>query len=385
MINMMTLRFQAVALLTGLLFASCAPKNASHSRNYLVTEDFAISQLTQDQVTSLLSQQSSSSSDCIAHIRAVTCVSQQAELGFDTKCSSATLDPSIFDHLPELLVMLPPLQKQVLCHLDRLQLQPKIYSVGYATQITDSQNKTVGNMVGIRPEAFRGDPIPYDIFSWKEQLSFGLSKMNDPTYSVSELGPRIVESINGQPNSLVVHVLVHELSHLVDFMNKANAADDCQWANATQTSRPRRVACTISNPTSFEALSWTHQYSYKEDYSDYPPKEWKAKYPLLSEICYYKCSTPTPLSAMEAVYKNLGESSFVTAYASNNNLEDFAESSTVFLLKDKGFGYKVVGPDGQTLFDLDQHWASGILDKKKQWLKSFYSRADLKYKVGSSK
>ena len=138
-------------------------------------------------------------------------------------------------------------------------------------------------MVGIRPEAFRGDPITYDTFSWKEQLSFGPSKMNDPTYAVSGLGPRIVESISGQQSSLVLHVLVHELSHLVDFMNKAKAIDDCQWANANQTSRPRRVVCTIGNQNSFEALSWTHQYSYKEDFSDYPPKEWRVFF------CYCIC------------------------------------------------------------------------------------------------
>jgi hypothetical protein len=270
---------------------------------------------------------------CLVHLKAVTCISDNREGGFDRNCSFKKVTPEILAQIPNLIKLLPSIHKKVFCNLNRLQIQPHLSSIGYAAFLPGKNNEIIGDMIGLQAGALAGH-TPYDLWSWKEQLNFGLSDPYDKTYSLSDQGPLIRERISGVKTPLLLHAMIHEITHLLHVLNSfdwaAESAEDSQW---------------------------------------------------LSQLCYYDCRNHIQLENMKDVYEAMGQSDFVTPYATQSNMEDFAETSTIFFLDKMNFEFKIFGPDKSVLFDYRKVWQHPRMLPKKKQLIEFYSRKNLIYKV----
>lgn len=367
----------SLALVMLALLPACSQKNDAVKTTRL-GPDVAAAYLTTDQAAAILKAQPSADADCAEHIKQVACYSETGQMDPDMKCGA--VPANLFVRLPDLIEALPPFHKKVFCNINRLQIDPSIFSIGYATFLYKEENGhhvPIGTMIGVRADAISGN-TPYDLWSWKEQLNFGLSKPADPRYVLSPAGPRIRASLAGTTMPLVAHVFVHEVSHLIDFLNTANR-EDC---TAAGDAHPYIITCK-SMPGSFGELSWPASYSFKEDGSDWPAKEYRDMYPWLSQLCYYGCEKTIPPSNIADVYGELARSSFMSPYSSSSAMEDFAEASTFSRMAPAGFVFQVVGPDQTVLFDLAKDWDSTRLAAKRKWLDAFYALPDLRYKVES--
>lgn len=361
----------------GLVNLSCSQKSAITVHNRNLSHDLIISTVSGKNTIDVFNKSSiTEDQDCLEHIKSVTCFSDKEQGGLDTNCSSKELSQEIVFKISDLIETLPSFHQRVFCHINRLQLHTKISSIAYASFIEDEKGNILGNMIGIRLDAIKNGS-GNNLFSWKEQLNYGLSKHDDPNYTISNQGPQILLEIPQVKEFLLFDVIVHEVSHLIDFMNEANS-EDC---GELPENGKKRVTCKPRD-NSFSKISWP-VYSFLSDGSDWPPKEFKGLYPWLSKLCYYDCQEYISPSNITDVYNELSRSKFVSAYSSRNMREDFAEASTAFVLKSRGFQYKVVLGDNDTLFDLDQNWEAENLKGKRKWLEDFYSRSDLKYQIGS--
>ncbi|HRO66563.1 MAG TPA: hypothetical protein PL182_03255 [Pseudobdellovibrionaceae bacterium] len=261
--------------------------------------------------------------------------------------------------------------------MNRLQIHADLPVLGYATEIRDDGGRQIATMIGINEAALAEKP-PYDLWSWKEQLNFGLSSPSDPERRISPRGPHVEESISGVEHSPLLHVVVHELNHLIDFMNSANKIR-FTWPEAPGE-EPYRVSIK-HDAGSFGLLSWPAEYSFLSDNSDWPPSEISRRYPWLSRLCYYQCQQPIPLSWMEDIYAELGTTDFVTPYASTNSMDDFAEMMTVMTLLEQGMQFRIRGPEGKIFFDARESLRRPHFERKKEWIREFLRRPDLKYRL----
>lgn len=362
------------ALISLALLTACSRQEKIETTR--LGHDVARAVLTEEQAEKILNAQPAGDVDCVDHVKQVACYSETGQMDPDMSCGA--VPAAVLARLPELIDALPPFHKKVFCNISRLQIDPSIYSIGYATFLMKEENGRhvpIGTMIGVRADAISGN-TPYDLWSWKEQLNFGLSKPADPQYVLSPAGPRVVATINGTAMPLVVHVFVHEISHLIDFLNSANV-EDCVGEGAT---RPYTIVCKPT-PGSFGILSWPESYSFKEDGSDWPAKEIRDMYPWLSQLCYYGCVKTISPSNIGDVYGELARSSFMTPYSSNSGMEDFAEASAFASFAPTGFVYQIVSPDQTVLFDLARDWNAPRLAAKRAWVDAFYAKPDLRYKV----
>ncbi len=355
-------------LLFGL--AGCSEPSTSKLQSLRVSNDMVISRLTADQETTFVAARPELQGDCVSHIEQVTCFSQSEDPGFDADCSFKAVKPELFQNLSKVIAELPPLHQKVFCHLDRLQIQPGLSTIGYASQIVNEKHEPIGTMIGFREDALKGQNLKADLESWKEQLNFGFSDPKDPSYKISDQGPKVEQPIPQAEQAFVLYVLTHEISHLVDFMNNANKQS---WTESSDQ------LIWTAQPDSFSMLSWPPVLTYDKDMQKNPP-EWVAASPWLSQLCYYGCNQVIAPVHMLDVYQALQASSFFTAYSANSPYEDFAEASSAFLLKPLGFAYRVVGPQQITFFDLEVSWKGKQLEAKRKWLLDFYNRSDLQYK-----
>ena len=309
--------------------------------------------------------------DCVDHIQQVACLTDKS-MGNDPTCSSARVTPEMLKLFPDLIRALPPFHQLVLCHVNRLQIHTRLFSIGYASGWEDANHKQIGNMIGLRLDVLLGSNPAHDVWSWKEQLNFGLRQMNDPDYKISPEGPVIVEQIGG-PDTLLTSVMTHELGHLIDFMNAVNK-DDCTEDKITGT-----FHCQFADD-SFTALSWGKSATYRRGERG-PPPEHRALYPWLSQLCYYFCSQPIPPAKIVDVYAELRGSSLLTSYSASSAMEDFAEASMIYSLKKAGlsFSYDIHGKAGTLLFDFDAQWTAPQNQPKRLWLEAFFARPDLTY------
>lgn len=363
-----------LGLISFLVMAGCA-KKSDDVRIVQKGHDFSVSFISASQVQKL-QQQNADIENCFERIERVTCVSQKSDLGFDSECAIGTVQPLIFKNLKRVITQLPLVSQKVFCLLGRIQIQEKLSSIGYASYIrSEASGLRVGTMVGLRPDAVLGQDN-VNVWSWKEQLNFGLTEMGDLTYRISELGPRVRDTIPGFASSTLITLLTHEMAHLLDFMNVAHF-DQCY---PLKTTRPMQIQCEEFEG-SFGRLSWPAIYTYINDGIDWPPEKYKARYPWLAQLCYYDCVKFISVQNIKDVYSELRASSFLTAYSSKDPDEDFAEASTVFLLKSKGYRQQIFDKDDNILFDSDAAYSSPQARSKIQWLKKFYANPELIVKV----
>lgn len=349
----------------------CGNRQQEKVNHSFLTKDFLVSTLSPLSAKKFQENQASlTEGDCLEHLKEVTCYSSSEVSGFDLNCAKKEILQKTISQLENILSKIPDVQRNVLCNINRLQIHTKIRSIGYANIIQDDKGHAIGTMFAFRESAV-SDSNTYDLNTWKEQLAFNLSDINDPTFKTSPLGPKVNFQIKSVSNPIFLHVFVHELSHLIDFLNQANS-QDCQL----NSDNKNVYTCNLAS-SSFSLLSWPAQYEGKADGSDWPPIAFRNLYPWLSQKCYYDCNVKIPLKNMPDLYQELRDSDFVTSYASSSYMEDFAEASTVFLLKDQGFIYQILAPNSDVLFDLDTQIQEGKLDKKRQWIQNFYSRTNL--------
>ncbi len=312
--------------------------------------------------------------DCMDHLRQVTCLTDNGMGGSNNPadCDPSRITPEMMKLFPDLLRVLPPFHLLVLCHVKQVRVHTHLFSIGYASELRDANHKPIGTMIGVRLDVLLGSNPNHDIWSWKEQLNFGLSKMNDPDYTTSPLGPNMHERVGGS-DSLLATVFVHEVGHLIDFLNKANV-EDCKADKAAG------VANCTSPADSFTALSWGTSVTYKLN-SDDPPPEWVALYPWLSQMCYYSCTKTIAPANIPDVYSELSKSGLLTSYSARDPMEDFAEASMIHSLKKAAlpFSYFILGAGGATLYDFDTQWVAPQVQAKRLWLEKFFARTDLAY------
>jgi hypothetical protein len=368
----------AILVVNGFGTTSCSKNNHSNVQNKLLSHDFVVSTVSTKESSHIAKTNFTDDQDCLEHIKSITCFTDNQESGFDLNCTSREIPAEIVSKISDLIENLPVFHQKVFCHINRLQLHTKISSIAYAATIQNDHGESLGNMIGLRLDAIRSG-TQIDLFSWKEQLNFGLSKHDDPSYATAIQGPHISLAIGEINSPLLFDVVVHEISHLIDFMNMANN-QSCAY---NDENNKKLVTCKPME-SAFNKISWPVEYSFMNDGSDWPPTEFKTLYPWLSQFCYYHCVKYISPDDIKTVYNELSNTKFVSAYSSSNMWEDFAETSTAFVLKPRGFHYKVVDGNNEVLFDLDQNWEAENLKAKRIWLNDFYSRNDLKYQFTPS-
>ncbi|MFS4460898.1 hypothetical protein [Bdellovibrio sp. HCB2-146] len=326
--------------------------------------------------------------DCDSHLAKILCVSDDKELGFDKNCSFEKVQPQQIAALQNFVKELPPFHQKVMCHLNRVQIQNNIYSIAYASGIAGPEYFRIGNMIGLRPEVLEKGSVTDDLFSWKEQLNFGLSQPNDPERKPSPLGPQVIDRVPPE-FSQYLSVIIHELNHLVDYMNRAN---EINYADCVEDEHQPYLFVCQSGEKSFSRLSWgetTYTIMAPPEVPDeelnklkIPGPAWHSTWPLAGKLCFYNCQETIPVEFMQATYAEVAKTNFVTPYSTQSSYEDFAEAATYYTLNKTGveFEYKVLSATGQVYFDGFKQFQSDLFKSKRDWLSEFFAK-DLVYQV----
>lgn len=316
------------------------------------------------------------------------CVSESDELGYDKNCSVEKVTSEQLEVLQDIVKELPPFHKKVMCNLSRIQIQDKIFSIAYATVVKNADNKRIGNMIGIRAEVLAKNSIQSDLLSWKEQLNFGLSDPKDPERKVSARGIYVLETLP-KGYSFYLPIVVHELNHLIDFMNRAN---DVDLNYCTEDPNERHIAYCKVPESSFSRISWGELAvvfnQFPEDTDEdlnkvqVPVPVWAKQWPFVGKLCFYYCTETQSVDSIASIYAELEKTNFMTSYSSQSEIEDFAEAATYYAFYEMGipFHYKIINARGQVYFDGYKHFLSDTVKTKRDWLKEFFSR-DLSYRV----
>lgn len=314
-------------------------------------------------------------SNCKIKIAKKLYSSQNTETGADFSAQKITntqyskILANFFDHLPEI-------QKRVFCEITRIQIHDQLRSVAFASVILDENRQPTGNVIGIKLQALLADKNS-DIFSWKEQLSFGLSDPHDPYFTTNPKGPKVKIRIEKVKNPELFYVLVHEINHLLDFMNSATGFD-CRQSRGFLT---QGYYCQL-RANSYGTLSFPSYFTIDEKSNAF--FDLKEMYPLLSKFCFYDCQEFISPSDMGLVYKKLKESDFISTYSITHMAEDFADFGTVYLLHTMNLRYdlKIYNEQDQVLYDQTKHFFDPLNQKmriKKQWVQNFFDQKNLKY------
>ncbi len=169
--------------------------------------------------------------NCDDQIKKALCVSSSEEMGYDPKCSKELVSETQVSSVIKIKNQLPTFHQKVFCHLARIQIQDNIFSIAYATALRSSteRGKFIGTMIGLKPSVINPDIKEGDMYSWKEQLNFGLTDPKDATRTPNPIGPKATEIATDR----VAHfaTIVHELNHIIDILNQANNKnyDSCDF------------------------------------------------------------------------------------------------------------------------------------------------------------
>jgi hypothetical protein len=366
-----------------LSMCGCSFSKPAQSSKVQISHDVLVESLTPEELLQFESIKKDSSLSCPQHFKKVTCLSQSEELGFDSKCSSENVTEEMLSSLNLIYSELPDFHKKVLCHLNQIQIHRKMMSIGYVSAVRSSEGLSVGSVMGLKIEML-SDNSENKSMSWKEQLNFGLTDLKDPTRTPSPNGPFLNEKVPSQLPQLFA-VVVHELNHLIDMFNGVNSS----FGECTPIAGKEFLYRCKHEVDSFPTLSWGDEVELVIDdipegyqYS-YPRPIWSSQFPLLSQLCYYWCEGKViSPSLIQQTYQQLYESSFLTAYSTAGEMEDFAESAMIWSLlqTERPLNYIIKDGSGQTLFESDIHLKSSVVQPKLKWLKEFFNRNDLKFK-----
>lgn len=318
--------------------------------------------------------------DCDKHLERILCISDKSDLRFDVNCSYEKVQPEQVSNLKKVKDLLPKFHQQVICNLSRIQIQQNIFSIAFASLIRNSDRQTLGTMMGVRPEVLSFDmqTPKIELYSWKEQLNFGISDPRDTSRTPSPNGPFVTEDVpENTPQFLTT--IIHELNHITDILNDINLID-CR-----PTPQGGYVDCTVPE-TSYARFFWGEKVAFPIETPDEPnqklqPKPiWHQQFPQVARFCYYYCSEIIPPQEMGSIYEELKTASFVTPYSTQNEREDFAEIATFYVMNSINIstGYRVFTKD-KVYFDGAEHYRSAPMKEKREFVESIFLR-DLKFR-----
>ncbi len=353
----------------------------SHQKRF-ISHDVLEEKLSAADSEMISNSQKDAAATCEQHIEKITCISNTDVLGFDSKCSFTGVTPVMLESLLKVYSELPAFHQKVFCHMNRIQIHPRIFSIGYVSLTYRPDGSASGGMMGLKIEMLDADNKNESI-SWKEQLNFGLTKLDDPNRQPTVHGPFVDENVSSVLPKLYA-VVVHEINHLIDIYNGVNRAfEECAPVEGKDFLARCRYAAD-----SFATLSWGEETETfikmpPEDYEYEPaPIQWANKYPLLSRLCYYWCKQTMSPSLIPATYKQLYDSPFLTGYSTSSEMEDFAESAMIWVLSqtDRPMNFVIKDGAGSVLYESDVHVKNKVMQPKLSWLKRFFNRNDLEYK-----
>ena len=271
---------------------------------------------------------------CRAEIEAAICwtnskdfVRSALEPGYRRECLKGGRE-RFADSIFSLYRRLPPVFQSVVCGIDTIYIEQEIEAVAYAG-VNGGRSA-----IGIRQEIIEGEISIEDLYSWKEQLIF---KKKTPAYASAPELPRYKVSGREMPNSGLLFVLIHELSHLFDLKHDLQSRwSEFEWNEG-------RLAQAVGTKS-----MWTYRNS----------------------ISYYGQGTSIYPRFAPNLYEALRESSFVSAYASTNPYEDFAETlSHLVMLEYYGLEIRVVIGEREVLNARQQ-----LASPKMRWKIDFLRR-----------
>lgn len=304
---------------------------------------------------------------CEQKLRQVVCVTSSSESGPAEECASVSPDSPYVRKLMDIARELPEYPRKVLCHLRRIQIHTSLGSGGYVTEFQGLHTGTRGYMMGLKDVFFDSRYNPNQIWTWKEQLNFGLASREDASYSVSERGPHLL-AMNATMHPHLFELVVHEIFHVIDFLNDVHRLH-CEKAQGSWK-------CSI-RPDSFAGLDWRPNFEW-----DIAKGRWKKAFPWLAYLCFYDCGSQTLQEGhIEVVYEELRGSPFVTSYSVVSPREDFAEFGLFWTLAQMRVPFKNVAtrPDGSELLSAEVQLRSEQNQQRRQWFSQFLSRKDLKF------
>lgn len=366
------------------LSLGCSESSTVSSRKVLISHDVLVENLAPQFLDTLNLSQKNSETSCEQHIQKITCISSDENLGFDSQCSFDSVKPHMLDSLLKVYAELPEFHKKVFCHINRIQIHNRIFSIGYVTIIRSEDSDNIGSMMGLKIELL--DP-QYDdqSITWKEQLNFGLTDLNDPLRRPTDQGPFVDEEVSSSIPELFA-VVMHEMNHLIDIYNGVN--NDIDFESCTPNPGQEYLGRCLYNSGSFPSLSWGDYANLflempPEDYIyEHPLPVWAEQYPLLSKLCYYWCEGKfiSP-QLINQTYEQLYSSPFLTGYSTSSEMEDFAEAAMIWVLSqtNRPLNYKISDSKRYLIYESDQHNKHEVVKKKFEWLNRFFSRENLKY------
>lgn len=307
--------------------------------------------------------QNQNQSSCRSRIAQIVCLTATKESDKTKTCLPNSSDfAAPFEKIYDIL---PPKLQKTFCGLDALLIEEDMVSLAYAGLGHPSEAGTPV-FIGVRKSLVEFNYDVTSVLGWKEQRAFGIEK---PPYVHAPEGPRVDVALPYSQSSLH-YIIVHELGHILDFLNQANqfapvAESECAMKDCPENYFDHHAP--VEN--SWGSLSWKF-------YSE--PKSLD-RFPLWNKLCFYNCNEHLTIEDIEPFYAQLATSGFVSTYAAISPYEDFAESVAFYVMSQpKDFSYSI--NTRQSSYSLDLKWKQ--LAQKNLWLESFFSK-DLKYPKGS--
>lgn len=321
--------------------------------------------------------------DCRANIRAVTC---RVAGGDDAR----QRDPRIARpclggeeiyvlELTKVYDELPPKLRKAFCSLRKIYIEEEFSATGYSAifpeVIRNPEGKDMvqffGNVLGLSKHKIFTSK--YSLSEWtnrKEQTIFG-RKMEDP------LLPAIpqfdISYVGVKANPLLIEVVVHEFGHMLEAAQNFITFEPSLEEKCEDPANDARPECLPKIGGLWSSISWLPDGNIR-------PED---RYFGTTAPCFYDCEEKHKLKPEMAVafYRALiAANSFVSAYASSDPFEDFAESFSRYIAEtyffpendgEKYFFTSVKFPDDQDPINLNSMKNRGRIHAKMNFMTMF--------------
>ena len=256
----------------------------------------------------------------------------------------------------------PASLQKMFCSLQRINVEKTFDATAYADTIwvkNDATGEwhTNGGVLGIRQTLLDAQLDLSKWASWKEELSFGGVK---ESYSLTENLPVVeTQSPNGA-NDILYFIIAHEFGHFFDAASGANDVASCAGEGKDRV-------CKFKDRT-WGAISWQDTKTVKA-VSDFTDR---------NKFCFYRCEGHyIPADAAPVLYAALEKSPFLSAYASTNPYEEFADSFAYTTMNENLHSSFRFLPPGGPKYDVMAKLGSPAFAAKAQFIKSLQN--DLYY------
>jgi hypothetical protein len=358
----------AIVCLSGLVFFTAC---ATDARPSLIGGTNDVFLLSPESTALLAPTAARGSRECRARISRILCLKRDADMLDPTCLDGGEIYAARFEALYDAY---PPVLQRVFCSLSRINVVPGFFGTAFAGLDRDESGELRGATLGVR-KAFLDAPLSQATWAtWKDQLNFGGT--SDPTQTPRADLPEVV--VQQAAPDMLTFVVAHEFGHILDFANGANALGACQ------EDAQGNAICPFAQD-SWGAISWQAAHFIKPTQEDYGRVLWVARpdrdFPMRERLCFYFCNSTTGLNRADVpqLYQALDASAFISAYASTNPADDFAET----------VAYRVWEqlPAAQYTLDTRQGTAYDVLGKlhtpqfasKLEYVQKFVARDDLRY------